>query len=452
MNRLSFRSFLAFFIIFTVINACKKDPLNPNQIAGSHIADATKYDAKIAEDWINQFRDITKTQSINPPRAARMYAYVGIAIYESVVDGIKNNKSLQGQLNSFPLNSIPVNTDSLDYGIIVNEALFTIAKCDTIIPGLFAQNLTKIETLRNQFLNLKIGAVADSIITKSKVRGILVANAIIKYAAADNFLSVKILPEYQVPPNDATHPWFWIPTDILHPNPVEPYWGQIRPFVMDSAAQFEIPQSVLFSDDTSSSFGHQAKEVYNSVNNITLAQNDIVNWWRDATGTQTPAGHWMGMLQYIIHQKNYKLDKAAEMYALTGIATAEAFIACWKTKYKYNLLRPETYIRKYIDASWTTGQNVDITPPFPEYPSGHSVCSGAADKVLTDYLGTIAFTDSINTVIGYAPRSYVSFEAAANEAGISRLYGGIHYSDAIQTGLIEGRNIGHFVSTKLKFK
>ena len=446
------KSFVVFFIVFTFINACKKDPSNPDPTQVSHLGDATTFDAKIAEDWINIFRDIVKTQPMNPPRAARLYAYAGIALYESVVDGIKGNKSLQGQLNGFALNSIPANTDSLDYAIVVNEALFTLAKCDTIIPSLSAQNILNIQTLHTQLLTAKAGLVTDSILAKSKARGVVVANAIMKLAATDNFLTVKT-QNYIVPPRDGAHPWYWEPTDALHLDPAEPFWGQIRPFVMDSAAQFEIPQQVLFSADTSSDFGHQAFEVYTTVNNRTNSQNDIVLWWRDATGTQTPAGHWMGILQYIIHQKGYKLGKAAEIYALTGIATSDAFVACWKTKYKYNLLRPETYIKSYISGSWSTGQGSDPTPPFPEYPSGHSVCSGAADKALTNYLGSFTFTDSINFVsFGYAPRSFASFTAAANEAGISRLYGGIHYREAIESGLNEGRNIGQYVFDKIKFK
>ena len=452
MTRFSIKYYSLLFFAVVLASACKKDPKNPEPTPASHIGDATKYDASIAINWINQFRDIAKTQPLNPPRASRVYAYVSIALYESVVDGIKGNKSLQGQLNGFPLNSIPSNNDSLDYGIVVNEALLTIAKCDTIIPSLSSQNLMNIESLHAQFLATKTGVVADSIIAKSKARGILVAKAIMKYAATDNFLTVKTL-SYTVPPRDAAHPWYWEPTDASHLNPAEPFWGQIRPFDMDSSAQFEIPQNIMFSSDTSSAFGHQALEVYNTVNNRTPAQNDIVFWWRDASGTQTPAGHWMGILQYVIHQKNFKLDKAAELYALTGISTAEAFIACWKSKYKFNLLRPETYINAYINAGWTTGQGADPTPPFPEYPSGHSVCSGSADRALTNYLGTVAFTDSVNFVsFGYTPRTFTSFTAAADEAGMSRIYGGIHFMEAIQSGLVEGRNIGQHVTDKIKFK
>ncbi len=449
MNQRFRLSFLFLLCTLLSLSSCKKDE---TIIPPTHeLSDVSAYNAKNAIDWVNVFRKIVTTQNINPPRAARVYAYAGITLYESVVDGIKNNKSLQGQLNGFALHSIPENTDSLDYDIVLNEALFLIAQCDTIIPSLTSENKDSVLAIHDRVLLSKTGMVEDSIVTKSKARGVVVANAIKQYAASDNFLTVKTL-SYIVPEQDADHLWYWQKTDDLHPNPVEPHWGKIRPFVMDSAAQFEIPQMVLFSTDTSSAFGRQAREVYLAVGNKTTEQNNTVLWWRDQSGTQTPAGHWMGILQYIIHLKNFKLDKAAELYALVGITTADAFISCWDAKYKYNLLRPETYIRAYMNPSWTTGQGSDITPPFPEYPSGHSVCSGAASKVLTDALGTFAFKDSINVALGYAPRSFTSFFDAADEAAASRLYGGIHFREAITSGIQEGRNIGQKVTNTLHFR
>jgi hypothetical protein len=137
---------------------------------------------------------------------------------------------------------------------------------------------------------------------------------------------------------------------------------------------------------------------------------------------------------------------------MLGIATADAFISCWDAKYKYNLLRPETYIKAYINSSWSTGQ-LDITPPFPEYPSGHSVCSGAAAEILTDILGNIPFTDSINVeYYNYVPRSFASFNAAAQEAGISRLYGGIHFREAIENGLLQGKNLSQHLKARVQLK
>lgn len=441
---------LLLFLFF--MNACKKDNVTKT-ISNEGISDVKRISAQTAEKWVDLLRNIVANESINPPRAARVYAYSSIAMYESVVEGIAGNKSLQGQLNGFAANSISANTDSLDYEIVLNEAISIVSKCDTIIPAIHQainqKDIDSINSLHDRILSSKTGLVLDSIIQKSKIRGAIVARAVINCAATDNFLTVKTFT-YSVPSRD-TNPSVWAPTDLGHPNPVEPFWGQVRTFTQTSSSQFEIPQNILFDTDTSSAFGRQAREVYNTVNNRTSEQNDIALWWRDATGTQTPAGHWMGALKYIFHIRNYKLDKAVELYALTAIATADAFISCWDAKYKYNLLRPETYIKDYIQGGWSTGQ-FDITPPFPEYPSGHSVCSGAAAKVLSNALGNITYTDSINVNIGYTARSFPSIDSAANEAGISRLYGGIHFREAIESGLQQGRNIGQNVLTRIQFR
>lgn len=445
---------LTLLLSILFIFSCKKDSENPVTPRKENISDVTKINAQIAENWIDVLRNIIANESVNPPRASRVFAYTSIAMYESVVEGIAGNKSLQGQLNGFAANSIPANTDSLDYEIVLNEAISIVSKSDTIIPTINQpinqKDIDSINSLHDRIVAAKTGFVADSIIQKSRIRGALVAHAIINYAATDNFLTVKTL-SYTVPARDTMFPWYWVPTDNAHLNPVEPYWKNIRSFTLTASNQFEIPQAILYSEDTASAFGRQAREVYNTVNNRTSEQSDIRLWWSDATGTQTPAGHWMGVLKYIFHTKNYKLDKALELYALTAVTTADAFISCWTAKYNYNLLRPETYIKDYIQSGWSTGQ-FDITPPFPEYPSGHSVCSGAAAKVLTNALGVVSFTDSINTNIGYAPRSFPSIDSAANEAGISRLYGGIHFREAIVSGLIQGRNIGQNVTNKIKFR
>lgn len=443
--------YFIFFIIPLILQSCKQDYDVTPTPTPHNLSDANTYSPQVAIDWINTYRQVIASQSLNPPRTSRLFAYAGIGMYECLVEGIKNNKSLQGQLNGFALNSIQTNTDSLAYHIVVNELMYRLLLCDTLVPSLNTASRNYADNLYNQFLSSVASSVADSIVQKSKARGRLVADAIKQYAAADHFQTVRNL-SYTLPPRDAAHPWYWVPTDMAHLNPAEPYWSQIRPFVMDSAAQFLIPQSTPYNEDTSSAFGHLALEVYNTVNARTNEQNDIVLWWRDGTGAQTPAGHWMAILQYIIHQKNYKLGKAAELYALLGITEADAFISCWTSKYRYNLLRPETYIRDFISSSWTTGQNTDITPTFPEYPSGHSVASGAAATVLTNALGMVAFTDSCNTWLGYMPRSFVSFSDAAQEAAISRIYGGIHYMEAINNGVTQGNQIGNYISSKIAFR
>jgi membrane-associated phospholipid phosphatase len=127
-----------------------------------------------------------------------------------------------------------------------------------------------------------------------------------------------------------------------------------------------------------------------------------------------------------------------------GIAMADSFIACWQAKYEYDLVRPVTYIRRVIDPKW---EALLVTPPFPEYPSGHSMQSAAAAEVLTQAFGeNFAFEDATHSADGLPPRSFPSFWAAAEEAAISRLYGGIHFRAAIERGLEKGRCIAAYTT------
>ena len=136
------------------------------------------------------------------------------------------------------------------------------------------------------------------------------------------------------------------------------------------------------------------------------------------------------------------------LQTFVGVALMDAFISCWDEKYRSNRIRPETYINKYIDVFW---QPLLQTPPFPEYPSGHSVVSTASAEILTYLLGeNFSYTDDSEVIFEIAPRSFTSFQQAAEEAAISRLYGGIHYMDAITNGQELGKNVGEKIISKMK--
>ncbi|MGH9118043.1 MAG: vanadium-dependent haloperoxidase [Acidimicrobiales bacterium] len=160
----------------------------------------------------------------------------------------------------------------------------------------------------------------------------------------------------------------------------------------------------------------------------------------------TPPGHSCAIAGQVLERENASLMRAAETFAKVGIAVNDAFISCWNAKYVYNLLRPVTYLQANVDAGWLP---ILTTPPFPEYPSGHSVQSGAAFQVLADLFGDdYRFVDRSNDDRRLPRRRFDSFTAAADEAGISRLYGGIHYRTAIERGLVQGRTIGAAVTAR----
>jgi hypothetical protein len=142
--------------------------------------------------------------------------------------------------------------------------------------------------------------------------------------------------------------------------------------------------------------------------------------------------------------------KTSQTYVITSLALFEGFISCWDEKYRSNTIRPESIINEHIDDTWIP---LLQTPPFPEYTSGHSVISSASSVVLTALYGdNFAFTDSTEIRFGLPTRSYTSFQNAADEASMSRLYGGIHYKPAIINGVEQGKKIGNFILTKVKFK
>ena len=183
---------------------------------------------------------------------------------------------------------------------------------------------------------------------------------------------------------------------------------------------------------------------------LTEEQKDIARFWSDDPGTTfTPPGHGISIANQLIEKEGFDLMKTAETYCRVGIAASDAFISCWKCKYKFSMLRPVTFINTAIDSKWSAYLS---NPPFPEYTSGHATVSGAIAIVLSDTFGyNYAFTDNSHSNKAYKPRSFDNFWDYANEAAMSRLYGGIHYRSSNDNGLINGKRIG-LAACQLKLK
>jgi hypothetical protein len=204
-----------------------------------------------------------------------------------------------------------------------------------------------------------------------------------------------------------------------------------------------LPAHPPYSEGSASAFYKEAAEVHQTSKTLTSEQEEIARFWSDDPMlSSTPPGHWISIYLDVAAKEKLSAAKMAEGLARLGVAVADAFIGCWHSKYDYDLLRPVTFIRKHIDSKW---EPLLITPPFPEYPSGHSVQSGAAVQVLESLFGTAyAFDDDTHAADGMAVRHFTSFDAAAEEAALSRLYGGIHFRAAIVDGLVQGRCIGNY--------
>jgi hypothetical protein len=230
---------------------------------------------------------------------------------------------------------------------------------------------------------------------------------------------------------------------------------------IDSSDQFVPVRPAAFSTDSTSEFYKEAYAVYKVSKNMSAEQNMIANFWDCNPFAVTtsghmmigfkkisPGGHWMNITGIAVKKAGLSFDKSIQITALVAMTEMDAFISCWDEKYRSNGIRPETYINKYIDIKWTPMLQ---TPPFPEYPSGHAVLSNSSAGVLSYLLGdNFSYTDDSELPYGVGPRDFKSFRQAAEEASLSRFYGGIHFKDAIVNGNQQGCDVAAAVVKKLK--
>jgi hypothetical protein len=397
--------------------------------------DATEMDAAPLVEWMTLLYDQIEVERISAPAASRMYAYAGVTAYEAVVNGIPGNYSIGGQVQGMNDLPLPEEGQVYDWASVANAALARVI--EGLFPNPSQETLDAIQELYLSQSEARTKEVGASVVRRSLDYGEVLAEEMNAWIDGDNFAETRTM-EYTLPTGEG----MWVPT-TEGTNPAEPYWGQIRPFALGYADECAVNMNIDYSTDENSAFYAQAMEVKEVGENLTPEQQAIARWWVDTPAVSgTPAGHWVSIENQMVEHLDLPLSRAAEMYALVGMALGDAFISCWSLKYQYNLLRPETYIHDNIRRSW---QPYIQTPPFPEYPSGHSVVSAAAAEVLTTMFGIVAFTDNTHVDEGEAPRSFTSFEAAATEAAISRLYGGIHYRTAIENGMRQGRCVGQRV-------
>jgi hypothetical protein len=427
-------------------SGCQKDDFQSFEESHNGEKKTTKhFDNKVPVDWYNlQLRLIRTTPGFTPPVAARALGYSGVALYESIHKGIPSGNSLVGQLQE--LNAVPQPENNLEYNwpLVANAAMAqTIRQLYANTP---AANVSSIDSLeladKNFYIN--IDDIPADVVTRSINHGVAVANAIYAWSMNDggHQAYANLFPASYVPP---TGDGMWVPTPPALSAAMLPYWGTNRTFVpANNAASFPMPAAPpAYSTATNSTIYQAANQVYTMVNNLTQAQKDIASYWNDGGGSFTPPGHNLAIVAQIIQEKGYTLDKAAKLFAQAAIAQYDASIVCWNCKFHYNLQRPVTYIRNNINATWSS---FIPTPPFPAYTSGHSTFTSAAAKILSANVGSnYAFTDYTKVPYGFSPRSFPSFNAAANEAAISRLYGGIHYSFDNNEGLTCGNQLAQNV-------
>jgi PAP2 superfamily len=404
--------------------------------------------AKVATTWFELLYDIVKAEKTTPPQASRIYGITALALYESIVSGAKAQRSLAGQLNDLTtLPRAPIDA-GLHWPAVANVAIANTIRgvYGEISPNTLGHISKLEETFASEFRSNNPAHDYE----RSAAHGRAVSEAILAWATTDGFAAHNKCP--YIAPSSEPGRWRATPPAFM-PNPLQPCWGQLRPMALRSGKECAAPGPPKFSNNTNSELYAAATEVYKVGLQLSSEQKIIADYWADNPGdTGTPPGHWVDIVSQIVRTQKLSLAKAAEAYARVGIAAHDAFIGCWYTKYLHNLKRPVTYINDNVQGQW---RSYVATPAFPSYPSGHSVQSGAVAHVLTDMFGPISFRDMTHvnhgTIPSQQPRTFRSFQDAAAEAAISRLYGGIHYLFDNNDGLASGECIGRIILERVKF-
>ena len=438
------------FIFILLFSSCQKQiskselqeeiPTAANsQARHGHLKQTKTFSSDVAIKWMNMQIDLMrKTTTVGNVAFSRHYAYSGIALYESVVPGMPAYQSIASQLNG--LNGLPKTTPGYAYhwAASANAALAFINK--KMFPNASAADKDTIDALESSLQSQYSNESNADIINRSVDFGRAVAQKIFDWSETDGY---QHLNDPYSPPHSGGQ--YWTPPAPL-PVHALPYFGNLRPIVTgsgngahpDPPDYAELPAMTL--------------EVINAKPATGTDNYNKAFWWRDFPGTSTP-GHYISILRQVLQKEKSTLDVAAIAYALGGIIDVDITISTWKAKYEYLLARPFNY-DDFMGQPFTSL----LSAPHPEYPAGHATLSSANAEAMTVVFGdNYAFTDStFNGLvtpqgITLSPRSYSSFREAGEEAGWSRLYGGIHYRQSIEIGFWQGRKVANNIISKLKF-
>ena len=410
-------------------------------------------DAALFHSAMQNLSDIIVYDIFSPPVASRVYLYPSIAAYELIAKDMPlKYKSLVGQVKG--LTKIPEpekDFENYNLNLTIIHAFNKIGRA-LIFSDVLMDKFEK--RFKNKLISI---GVPKKIKIASEKYAEKVAKHILNWAKDDLYNQTRTYSKYTILEEEV----FWKPTPPDYMDGIEPHWNKIRTLVLDSANQF-IPKAPLKFDLTKGSpFQKQLQEVYEIGNKMDPEKIEIAKFWdcnpyvthhrghaMFATKKITPGGHWIGITAIAGRTANSSFDEAVNAYANVSISLFDSFISCWDEKWRSILVRPETLINQHYDEEWLP---LLQTPPFPEYTSGHSVISRAAAKALTKLYGNnFKFTDTTEVSYGLPSREYNSFIEAAEEAAISRLYGGIHYRMAIEEGVFQGEQIGNYISDNLE--
>lgn len=401
---------------------------------------------------VKRLTDIVVYDIFNPPVASRIYAYCNLAYYETVRWKDSSSASITAQLKGFETMPSPDAEKKYDHSLAAVKAFFKVANKLT-----FSHDSLRVT--EEKLLGAFKASLDEDVYENSIAFGDTVAATILKRAAGDNYKITRGMARYSVFREKGK----WVQTPPDYADGVEPNWKLIKPLLMDSASQFKPVAPPAYDLNKSSEYFKQVLEVFNTSKSITAEMDTIAHYWDDnpfvtehrghltfATKKTTPVGHWMGIISILCRQEKRNEQQNAIAFAMASASIFDAFISCWDEKYRSQTLRPITVIREQLDEHWNP---LLQTPPFPEYTSGHSVVSAAVATVLEHLFGQgVAFHDTTELEYLGLERNFSSIHGAADEAGISRLYGGIHFKAAIEEGKKQGHAVGEMYTRSISLK
>ncbi len=408
-------------------------------------------DLQLFADNVFHLSEVMLHDVAAPVAASRFYAYSLLGAYEATHFATGRLPNINEKFNVNPEIKSPAIPKNFNLSFAANYTMLQVGRYIMPSGPLLEEKQKDLITYFKKKKKLSESTIKEHITYSEEI-----AQQVIAYAKTDDYNKLSTYTRYS-PSKEEGH---WYPTPPEYMGAVEPQWKTVRPFFLDSAGQFAPAPPVTFSKDSASAFYKLMQEVYTIKNNLTKEQREIANFWdcnpfaveysgHMAIGLKkiSPGGHWMGITGIACKKADISLDSAILVHTMVALTLHDAFIGCWREKYHSDRLRPETAINKLLDPAW---RPLLQTPPFPEYTSGHSVASASVSVVLTYLLGdNFSFLDTSEIYFGLPSREFKSFYQAADEAAVSRLYGGIHFRDACEQGVLQGKQIGQFVLSNL---
>ena len=388
--------------------------------------------ADVITDWNTAALQAIPAGRTPPPEAARALAILHLAMFDAV-NGIERTHAPYLVASRVPASA--------------SMEAAASAAAHRVLVALFEESAGSFDDLHASMLGTLPRTPHQA---QGAAWGEYVAEQMLAARRNDNSDAV-------VAPPSGSGPGVWVPTPPAFAPYLLPQWGSVAPFAMPASAHFR-PLGPPALDSAKYADAYNEVKANGSVASAmrTPDQTQTALFWADGAGTETPPGHWNSIAQDVAAARGNTMAQNARLFALLNAAMADAAICAWEAKYQFNNWRPVTAIRNGTDdGNAATVADLDwtpllVTPPFPDYVSGHSTFSAAAAGVLALFYGSdqVAFTARSDFLPGVT-RSFTSFSDAASEAAMSRVYGGIHFRFASEDGMTAGGEISEWVFTHI---